>query len=62
MYIYIHTYGVETWKFNKNLEPKRMLMGMDFLRRLARCSRVEKKLETMLLEKKMNIKNSVYIR
>ena len=36
---------------NKNLESKFMSMEMDFLRRSARCSRLEKKLETMLLEK-----------
>ena len=36
------TYGAETWKFNKNLESKLMSMEMDFLRRSARCSRLEK--------------------
>ena len=35
-----------------------MSMGMDFLRRSARCSRLEKT-EIMLLEKKIGIKNSV---
>ena len=33
------TYGAETWKFNKNLESNLMSMEM---RRLARCSRLEK--------------------
>ena len=38
-------------------------MEMDFLRRLARCSRLEKKIRNIIREK-MNIKNSVldYIR
>ena len=36
------TYGAETWKFNKNLESKLMSMEMDFLRRSARCSILEK--------------------
>ena len=33
------TYGAETWKCNKNLESKLMLIEMDFLRRSARYSR-----------------------
>ena len=36
------TYGAETWKFNKNLESKLMSMEMEFLRRSARCLRLEK--------------------
>ena len=36
------TYGAETCKFNKNLESKLISMEMDFLRRSARCSRLEK--------------------
>jgi hypothetical protein len=35
------TYGAETWKSDKNLESKLMLMEMEFLRS-ARCSRLEK--------------------
>ena len=35
------TYEVKTWKFNKNLESKLMSMEVDFLRRSARCSRLE---------------------
>ena len=34
------SYGNDTWKFNKNSESKRMLMEIDFLRRLARCSKL----------------------
>jgi hypothetical protein len=44
-------HGAETWKFDKKFESKLISMQMDFLRRSARCSRLEKKLETMLLEK-----------
>ena len=36
------TYGAETWKFNKNLESKLILMEIDFLKRSARCSKLEK--------------------
>ena len=36
------TYGAETWKFNRNIESKVMSMEMDFLRRSARFSRLEK--------------------
>ena len=36
------TYGAETWKFTKNLGSKLMSMEMDFLRRSARCSILEK--------------------
>ena len=36
------TYGGETWKFNKNLESKLMSTKMEFMRRSARCSRLEK--------------------
>ena len=36
------TYGVKTWKFNKNLESKLMSKEMDSLRRSARWSRLEK--------------------
>ena len=52
------TYGAETWKFNKNLESKLMSMEMDFLRRLARCSRLVK-IRNNIIGEKMNIKNSV---
>ena len=51
-------YGAETWKFNKNLESKLMSMEMDFLRRLARCSRLVK-IRNNIIGEKMNIKNSV---
>jgi hypothetical protein len=33
-------YGVETWKFNSNLETKLMSMEVDFLGRSTRCSRL----------------------
>ena len=57
------TYGAETWKFNKNLESKLMLMEMDILRRSARYSRLEK-IRNNFIREKMNITNSVldYIR
>ena len=45
------TYGAETWKFNKNLESKLMSMEMDFLRRSARCSRLEKIRNNFIREK-----------
>ena len=50
-------------KFNKNLESKLMSMEMDFVRRSARCSRLEK-IRNNVIREKMNIKNSVlyYIR
>ena len=35
------TYGAETWTFNKILESKLTPKEMDFLRRSARCSRLE---------------------
>ena len=54
------TYGGDTWKFNKNLESK-VLDGNRFLRRSARCSKVEKKIEMMLLEKKLLLKIRFYI-
>jgi len=44
------TYGAETWKFNKHLELKLISIEIDFLKRSARCSRLEK-IEIMLLEK-----------
>ena len=47
---------VETWKLNKNLESKLMLMKMYFLRRSARCSRLEKNTYNVIRER-MNIKN-----
>ena len=37
------TYGAQIWKFNRNLESKLMSMEIDFLRRSARCSKLEKK-------------------
>ena len=48
---------------NKSLESKLMSMEMDFLRRSARCSRLEK-IRNNVIREKMNIKNSVlyYIR
>ena len=52
------TYGAETWKFNKNLESKLMLMETDFLRRSTRCSRLEKNRNNVIREK-INIKNPV---
>ena len=57
------TYGAQTWKFNKNLELKLMSMEMDFFRRSARCSILEK-IRNNVIREKMNIKNSVldYIR
>ena len=36
------TYGADSCKFNKNLESKLMSVEMDFLRRSARYSRLEK--------------------
>jgi hypothetical protein len=45
------TYGAETWKFNKNLESKLMSMEMDFLRRSASCSRLEKIRKNVIREK-----------
>ena len=51
-------------KFNKNyLGSKLVLMEMDFWRRLARCSRLEK-IRNNVIKEKMNVKNSVlhYIR
>ena len=47
----IVTYGAETRKFNKNLELKLMSMEMDFLRRSARCSRLEKNRNNVIREK-----------
>ena len=46
------TYGDETWKFNKNLESKLLSMGMDVLRRSARCSRFEHIRNNVFREKK----------
>ena len=51
------TYGAETWKFNTNLESKLMTMEIDFLRRSARCSRLEK-IRNNVIREKMSIKNS----
>ena len=45
------TYGPEMWKFNKHLESKPMSMGIDFLRRSARCSRLEKIINNIIREK-----------
>ena len=51
-------YGAGACNFNKSLESKLMSMEMDFLRRLAKNSWLERKLEIMLLERNINIKNS----
>ena len=45
------TYGAETWEFNKNLESKLMSIEIDFLRRSARCSRLEKIRNNVITEK-----------
>ena len=50
--------GAEIWKLNKNLTSKLMSMEMDFLRRSARHSRLEKIINT-IIRKEMNVKNSV---
>ena len=57
------TYGAETWKFNKHLESKLMLMEMNIWG-IGSDVQDYKKVEIMLIEKKMDIKNSVldYIR
>ena len=52
------TYGAEIWKLNKNLTSKLMSMEMDFLRRSARHSRLEK-IRNTIIRKEMNVKNSV---
>ena len=52
----IFTYGAETWKFNKQLESKLMSMEMTFWGDRPDVQDYSK-LETMLLEKKMSIKN-----
>ena len=50
------TYGAEIWKLQKNLYTKLMSLEMDFLKRSARCSGLEK---FKNVREKMNIKNSV---
>ena len=45
------TYGAETWKFNKNIESK-LKSEIDFLRRSARCSRLEKKIRNNVIREK----------
>ena len=45
----IRTYGAETWKYNKNLESNVYVDG--YLRRSARCSRLEK-IRNTILDKK----------
>ena len=45
------TYGAEIWKFNEHLESKLLPMEMDFLRRSARCSRLEKIKNNVIREK-----------
>ena len=47
----IVSYGTEKFKFNKNLESELVMMEMDFLRRLARSSRLEKNKNNVLGEK-----------
>ena len=53
------TYEAETWKFNKNLESNLMSMEIDFLRRSARRSRLEK-IRNNVIREKTNIDNSVF--
>ena len=49
---------METLKFNKNLESELMSMEMDFWRRSARCSRLEK-IRNNVIREKIYIKKPV---
>ena len=52
------TYGAVTWKLNKNLESKRILMEIYFVQEIGEMPKIRKNRNTVITEK-TDIKNSV---